>query len=424
MPHNSGMMGVILVLLLAPQFAASSSSSLPREGYLELGPAEHNFAAFSARCVAPRVPCVWRRWAQRARREARHVADEGEGGGDPEEEEKEEEGEEDDPLSWRGVRALCGHMAVGLGRFRAGSRGWAALDDVPQAEEPANLGAFMDRLDATRTARAAAADAVAAAAAAAAADAASGDGEAAAAAAAEKERSYHPPHFWDFVFDESFSGGGGCPKALASYIVPFVAANDLLHRARIKGSEDEAAAGGGGGGGATGGGGGAPVPYDDHPSLFVQPRGSRCGLHVDSGATHFMQVLHAGRKRWTLGLANGTTVSTLETSTGDLVFIPAEMPHAVASLEDCVASSINWLDASNWLGRGGRGGRGRELLLRNEMWLQQADREAKTAHLDALARADDEAAVAGRQRKPGNLGYWEWDAGRAGERFGGQREEL
>lgn len=227
---------------------------------------------------------------------------------------------------------------------------------------------------------------------------------AAAAAAAEREKSRHPPHFWDFVFDESFSGGGGCPKALASYIVPFVAANDLLHRARIKG--DEAA-------------GGVPVPYDDHPSLFVQPRGSRCGLHVDGGAMHFLQVLHAGRKRWTLELANGTRVSTLETSTGDLVFIPAEMPHAVASLEDCVASSINWLDASNWF----EPGQGRQLLLRNEMWLQQADREAKTAHLDALAQRDV-AAVAGRPRQPENLGYWQWDAGRAGERFEGQQEEL
>ena len=34
------------------------------------------------------------------------------------------------------------------------------------------------------------------------------------------------------------------------------------------------------------------------PSLFAQRNGSKCGLHVDNGATHFWQHVMAGSKRW------------------------------------------------------------------------------------------------------------------------------
>lgn len=34
------------------------------------------------------------------------------------------------------------------------------------------------------------------------------------------------------------------------------------------------------------------------PSLFVQPNGTRCGLHFDRGATHFWQYVWTGRKHW------------------------------------------------------------------------------------------------------------------------------
>ena len=34
------------------------------------------------------------------------------------------------------------------------------------------------------------------------------------------------------------------------------------------------------------------------PSLFVQPNGTRCGLHVDQGSTHFWQHVLTGGKRW------------------------------------------------------------------------------------------------------------------------------
>lgn len=34
------------------------------------------------------------------------------------------------------------------------------------------------------------------------------------------------------------------------------------------------------------------------PSLFLQPAGTRCGVHVDSGATDFWQLLLQGRKKW------------------------------------------------------------------------------------------------------------------------------
>ena len=34
------------------------------------------------------------------------------------------------------------------------------------------------------------------------------------------------------------------------------------------------------------------------PSLFIQPNGTRCGLHYDKGGTHFWQYVWAGAKRW------------------------------------------------------------------------------------------------------------------------------
>ena len=34
------------------------------------------------------------------------------------------------------------------------------------------------------------------------------------------------------------------------------------------------------------------------PSLFVQANGTRCGLHVDKGSTHFWQFVWSGAKRW------------------------------------------------------------------------------------------------------------------------------
>ena len=40
------------------------------------------------------------------------------------------------------------------------------------------------------------------------------------------------------------------------------------------------------------------------PSLFLQPNRSTCSLHVDSGNTHFWQLLRAGRKRWRIGRAD------------------------------------------------------------------------------------------------------------------------
>ena len=34
------------------------------------------------------------------------------------------------------------------------------------------------------------------------------------------------------------------------------------------------------------------------PGLFVQPNGTKCGLHFDTGSTHFWQYLWQGAKRW------------------------------------------------------------------------------------------------------------------------------
>jgi len=184
------------------------------------------------------------------------------------------------------------------------------------------------------------------------------------------------------IFDQSIRWY--CKRALEHFMVPFMAANDLFAHARVM---EQAYDG----------------PEMEQPSLFVQPKDTQCGLHIDTGHSHYLQVLHQGRKRWTIypldypdqadfmsadPIAINTqdeygTHATLEygmpylrnlnqrrfaprsawgkglfalaharrieivTSPGDLIFIPAGIPHFAEVLEDSIATSLNWVDASN-----------------------------------------------------------------------------
>ena len=121
------------------------------------------------------------------------------------------------------------------------------------------------------------------------------------------------------------------------------------------------------------------------PGLFLMPKGAYSGLHVDSGGTHFWQALLQGRKRWTfyplpspaaaellLYLDPMTGASAVdpqhpdfeafplfahahrmrvevEVGPGDIVFVPANLPHQVVSLTDTLAVSHNYVDLSNAL---------------------------------------------------------------------------
>ena len=119
------------------------------------------------------------------------------------------------------------------------------------------------------------------------------------------------------------------------------------------------------------------------PSLFVGPRGSSSGTHVDSGGTHFWMALFEGRKRWWLfdrraapllrprwhpGCAGNAAFegewegsgadpaamhaaaahcACFDLQPGDLLFVPAGCPHRVLNLSDTVAVSANFVDGTN-----------------------------------------------------------------------------
>ena len=115
------------------------------------------------------------------------------------------------------------------------------------------------------------------------------------------------------------------------------------------------------------------------PSLFAQPAGTRCGLHVDAHATHFWQALLKGKKRWRIfpeaethrlyphgpnraHFSVGDALSpdldafpalrgakcwdaTLEA--GDVLFVPCGCAHQVANDAATLAVSANYVDDTN-----------------------------------------------------------------------------
>jgi len=173
------------------------------------------------------------------------------------------------------------------------------------------------------------------------------------------------------IFDESIASV--CPRLLDDLWIPRYAANDFLKRNPMADGDT----------------------YSTHPSLFVQPAGTRCNVHVDKQFAHFMMVQLAGRKRWviypfdaetqTLALrrtslwvtevagnfqwvrdgdivqsdvASGRELDALDTlahrhrvevvlESGDFIFVPQETPHFVENLEPVIAVSLNYVDESN-----------------------------------------------------------------------------
>jgi quercetin dioxygenase-like cupin family protein len=143
------------------------------------------------------------------------------------------------------------------------------------------------------------------------------------------------------------------------------------------------------------------------PALFAQANGTRCGLHVDSHASHFWQFLWSGRKRWRVlapadwarlesdaawrqqhfpdlrcsplfgaatdavcdvaghpgassvdafdddalrelaALAGPMRVLEGTLTAGELLFIPANAPHQVLNEATSVAVTMNYVDATN-----------------------------------------------------------------------------
>ena len=126
-------------------------------------------------------------------------------------------------------------------------------------------------------------------------------------------------------------------------------------------------------------------PFWDHPSLFVQPKGSQCGAHVDGADSQFIQLVLMGRKRWSFWpLRPSDQFKVLkrqdklrlevfsrseqfrhqirhdqifpeqmphvwrvdvEVQAGEMIVVPGGVPHMVTNLQDCIAVSRNFVDA-------------------------------------------------------------------------------
>lgn len=109
------------------------------------------------------------------------------------------------------------------------------------------------------------------------------------------------------------------------------------------------------------------------PGIYVQPAGSRCGLHTDQGGTHFYQLLLAGRKRWRVfsvadmpklyprrqgmlfeadafapdpsrfPLMGAATAFEVVLGPGEGIYVPPNSPHQVLTEEVSIAVSANYI---------------------------------------------------------------------------------
>lgn len=179
------------------------------------------------------------------------------------------------------------------------------------------------------------------------------------------------------VFDEPLALA--CPSLLGRWRWPAcVEEGDLVRRSPVAGMPGS-------------------DPFCGHPSLFVQPAGSQCGVHVDSFRSQFAQAVLCGRKRWSfwplsevdqlrhfgrrdqvrleihrrrrisrvihfeqsfppaeeralLGPHSGTLEELrvdVDVGPGETILVPGGMPHRVLNLEDTVAVSQNFVDAAH-----------------------------------------------------------------------------
>jgi len=165
----------------------------------------------------------------------------------------------------------------------------------------------------------------------------------------ESGRGAQAPMLFDHALAEV------CPELLEGFVVPRYFAVDYL-RAIPRFARDNI----------------WPKP-SRFPSLFVQPAGTRCGLHVDQAGTHFYQMLLSGRKRWRVFQAKDVprlyphghgllfeadsfasddarypllrTAHALEAELrpGEVIFVPQGSPHQVLNEEPTIAVSANYV---------------------------------------------------------------------------------
>ena len=211
-----------------------------------------------------------------------------------------------------------------------------------------------------------------------------------------------------YIFDEGLADYPGCPQLLKDLTIPKYFTQDIgrmmeNHR------------------------------YKTHPSLFVGPKDSSCGLHVDSSSSNFWQALFTGKKKWYFyPFEDGDAQILLHDSPffssfrvdphsappedqplfkfaqenrvevvvepGDIIFVPSDTPHAVRNLEDIFAISHNYYDGSN--------------LLRFARTMMMEDDTSESMDFDEILGSDDmqiEKLKRIVRKDPKDLTYEEWN---------------
>ena len=165
--------------------------------------------------------------------------------------------------------------------------------------------------------------------------------------------------------------------------------------------------------------------YSDQPLLFLNHAGTRSHWKIEGWDAHHLQILHHGRKEWRVrrvvgtGGAEGTEAwavldksedgpySSVLLESGDMIFVPGSAPHATFTLEPSVATSINWLDSSNWPGA-------------REVGMERNFGPKLMQHFERMYAEDvgrwREGASGKKARFQGSKGFREWVLGSKQER--------
>ena len=154
-----------------------------------------------------------------------------------------------------------------------------------------------------------------------------------------------------------------CPRLLENYTVPKYFSQDFLRQVEVDGESYLD---------------GRERPYQESwPSLFIGEQNTGSGIHIDSGATHFVMYMLEGRKEFRVLRRQDRVVayedrdkSTFQSSLfkpnfnrhpllalatvyramlvpGDMLFIPGGSPHQVENHSPVIGMSTNFVDSTN-----------------------------------------------------------------------------